>query len=93
MEKTKKEYVLINIAEELVRKKARELMADYDICKCEKCFLDVCAIVLNQSDAMYYTTEKGKLLQLLEATDYQFKTDLVVMILQAMKSVKENPKH
>lgn len=93
MAETKKEYVLINIAEELVRNKVKELMPGYDMCQCEKCYLDVCALVLNQTEGRYYTTEKGKILQLLEATDYQFKTDLVVMILQAMKFVKENPKH
>jgi competence protein ComFB len=89
----KKEYVLVNIAEELVRKKVREMMASYDMCKCEKCYLDVCALVLNQTHSRYYTTEKGKLLQLLDTTNYQFKTDLIVMVLQAMKFVKEHPKH
>lgn len=94
MEQAKeKEYVLVNIADELVRKKVREMMAQFDMCKCEKCFLDVCAIVLNKTHSYYCTTEKGKLLSLLETTDYQFKTDLVVSVLQAMKFVKEHPRH
>ncbi len=88
-----KEYVLVNIAEELVRKKVRETMSGFDMCRCEKCFLDVCAIVLNRTHAYYCTTEKGKLLSLLDATDYQFKTDLVVSVLQAMQFVKERPRH
>lgn len=93
MNETKKEYVLVNIAEELVKNKVRELMADTDMCQCDKCFLDVCAIVLNKTDARYYTTEKGKLLKLLDSTDYQFKTDLFVMVLQAIQFVKDHPKH
>lgn len=94
MEQAKtKEYVLVNVAEQLVRQKVREMMADFDMCRCEKCFLDVCAIVLNKTHAYYCTTEKGKLLSLLDATDYQFKTDLVVSVLQAMKFVKDNPRH
>ena len=93
MENINNEYVLVNIAEELVKKKVREMMPQYDMCQCEKCFLDVCALVLNQTKAHYFTTEKGKLLSLLETTDYQFKTDLVVLILKAFKSVKEHPQH
>ena len=93
MNETKKEYVLVNIAEELVKTKVREVMAETDMCKCDKCFLDACAIVLNKTEARYYTTEKGKLLTLLETTDYQFKTDLLVMVLQALKFVGEHPKH
>ena len=93
MAEAKKEYVLVNVAEELVRRKVTEMMPQYDMCQCEKCYLDVCAIVLNEWEAKYYTTEKGKILHLLDATHYQFKTDLVVMILQAMKYVKEHPKH
>lgn len=93
MAEAKKEYVLINIAEELVKNKVKEMLPDFDMCQCEKCYLDVCAMVLNQTEGRYYTTEKGKLLQLLGATDYQFKTDLVVLIMHALKLVKEHPKH
>lgn len=93
MNEVKKEYVLVNIAEELVKKKVSEMMASFDMCKCEKCYFDVCAIVLNQTHSRYYTTEKGKLLNLLDATNYQFKTDLMVMTLKAMKFVKDHPRH
>jgi competence protein ComFB len=93
MNEVKKEYVLVNVAEELVKKKVTEMMASFEMCKCEKCYFDVCALVLNKTDSRYYTTEKGKLLNLLDATNYQFKTDLVVAILQAMKFVKDHPRH
>lgn len=88
-----KQYVLINIAEELVRRKVREIMETYDICKCDKCFLDTCAIVLNTTDPLYVTTEKGSLFSMLDATHYQFKTDLTVSVLQALKVVKDRPHH
>ena len=90
---TQKEYLLVNIAEELVKRKVKELMAGEDMCRCQKCFFDVCAIVLNKTDALYVTTEKGKLLSLLNTTNYQFKTDLVVSSLQAIRKVKNVPKH
>ncbi|MGE5494535.1 MAG: late competence development ComFB family protein [Burkholderiales bacterium] len=87
------EYMLVNVAEELVKKKVKEMMPSYDMCQCTKCYLDVCALVLNQTHSRYYTTEKGKLLNLLDMTDYQFKTDLLVMVLSAMKQVKDHPRH
>jgi competence protein ComFB len=93
MSEEKTEYILVNIAEELVKLKVREMMAEYDMCRCKKCFLDVCAIVLNTMDPHYVTTEKGSLFSLLEATHYQFKTDLTVCVLQAMKRVKSRPMH
>lgn len=95
MEDRKKNgYVLVNITEQLVRKKVREMMKDFNMCQCEKCFLDACAIILNQQlDPHYVTTKKGELLTLLDAAGYQYKTDLTVYVLQALKSVKEAPQH
>lgn len=93
MRETNKEYILVNVAEELVKKKVSEMMPGFDMCQCDKCFLDVCALVLNDTKAQYITTEKGKLLKLLEDTDYQFTTDLVVLVLKAFKAVKKCPRH
>ncbi len=88
------EFVLVNITEQLVRKKVRELMKDFDMCQCEKCYLDACAIILNQQlDSHYVTTRKGELLTLLDATGYQYKTDLTVSVLQALKAVQAQPQH
>jgi competence protein ComFB len=93
-ESSKNKYVLVNITEQLVRKKVRDLMKDYDMCQCEKCFLDACGIILNQQlESHYVTTKKGELLTLLDAEGYQYKTDLTVYVLQALKAVKENPQH
>ncbi len=94
MEKKSDGYVLVNITEQLVRKKVRDTMKDFDMCQCEKCFLDACAIILNQQlDSHYVTTKKGELLTLLDATGYQYKTDLTVSVLQALKAVQKSPQH
>lgn len=90
---TEKGYVPVNVVEELVKSKVRELMATYDMCRCEKCYWDTCAIILNQLKPHYFTTEKGLLLSMLSATDYQFKTDLAVTVLKALKIVKDSPRH
>ena len=59
------------------------------MCQCDKCYWDACALVLNTMRPHYVTTEKGLLLTMLSAEDYQFKADLAVSILHALKTVKE----
>ncbi len=88
-----KHYLLVNITEELVRRKVKSLMAEADMCRCEKCYCDVCALILNTMTPQYVTTEKGKLLSLLNASNNQFHTDLVVHAWQAIEKVKKAPKH
>lgn len=93
MERDKKEYVLVNIIEEIVKKKVKEAIAGYNMCHCDKCFWDVCCIILNTLKPRYVTTEKGYLLTLLAEEELQFKADLTVGIIKAIKLVRENPKH
>ncbi len=87
------DYILVNMTEELVRNRVREMMKSYDVCQCNKCFSDICAIVLNKMTPRYVTTEKGSLMSLLAATDVEIQTDLTVHILQALMRVKTDPKH
>jgi competence protein ComFB len=87
------EYELVNITEEVVKKKVRELMAGMDMCLCEKCYCDACALVLNALRPHYVTTEKGLLLTMLSAENSQFKADLTTAVLQALMTVKASPKH
>lgn len=93
MDKHGEGYVLVNITEQLVCKKVAELMADFDMCRCDKCYMDACAITLNQLESHYVTTKKGELLTLLDATGYQYKTDLAVYVLKALQHVKASPQH
>ncbi len=87
------EYVLVNITEQVVRKKAKEMMAEYDMCCCPKCFCDVCAIALQKLPAQYATTKRGELLELVEASRLQSKTSIVVSVLKAIEKVKASPQH
>jgi competence protein ComFB len=87
------EFVLVNITEHIVRKKVEEMMPQFDMCRCPQCFLDACAVILNRLPPRYATTRKGELLTLVEASRLQFKTDLTVFVLQALKKIKESPRH
>lgn len=89
-------YQLINAYESIVKTNVQELMKDEDMCKCEKCFLDVCALVLNSKHASYsrfVTTKKGALLAQIPEMGYVNKTEMTVIILDAIRQVKESPQH
>lgn len=93
VDSAEQKYVLINVTEELVKQRVSEIMPTFDICQCEKCFLDVCAIILSNLKCRYVTTLKGTLLTQLSDMQIQYQTDLQVNILNALKTVKESPRH
>lgn len=84
---------LINIVEQLVKQKTKELIKTMDMCQCEKCYINACAIALNSFRPQYVTTRKGALLSSIPATGYRFQTDLTVEIVKALMIVKESPHH
>lgn len=95
MENTKKDdqIILVNIVEAIVRDKASKLIKTIDMCQCETCYLNACAIVLNAMDPLYVTTKKGALLSRINTAHYTYQTDLTVEIVKALMLVKEKPRH
>jgi len=87
------EFVLINIVEEMVRQKVNELIKDIDMCKCEKCRLNACAIALNSLTPHYVNTEKGSLLAKLQDAEVNYQMKLTVEVTKALMIVKEQPLH
>jgi competence protein ComFB len=87
------DYQLVNVIEELVKSRVKEMMKEDDMCRCDKCYLDACAIVLNTLKPQYVTTSKGSLLAMLSDTNLQYITDLTVKVVRALKLVKNYPRH
>ena len=87
------QFVLINIVEELVREKVDELIKDIDMCQCENCKLNACAIALNNLPPHYVTTERGALLAELLATKVDYQVNVAVEVSKALLIVKELPLH
>ncbi|HWQ50959.1 MAG TPA: late competence development ComFB family protein [Terriglobales bacterium] len=90
---TESELVLMNIAEELVKRRVLELMETMDVCRCERCYLDACAIALNSLGPRYVTTDKGSLMSKLGTTDIPYQAQLTVCATQAIMKVREHPHH
>ena len=87
------EYELINIVEELVRRRVRELIRKTDMCGCLKCELNACAIALNALAPRYVTTTRGALLAKIALVDNGYQTEVNIKVFQALKIVKDCPLH
>lgn len=70
-----------------------EMLKGKDICKCEKCKKDIMALALNNLPTKYVVTEKGEVYAKTDLLSRQFRTDIAIQVLNAIKKVSENPNH
>jgi competence protein ComFB len=86
-------YKLKNYMEEIVLKKTDDILKIMNICKCEKCRLDIMALALNELPTKYVVTDKGELYIKLNELEQQFEIDVDTAIIKAALFVSKNPKH
>ena len=87
-------FNLINAMEEIVIQKVKDLIErDKEMCNCEKCFNDICAIVLNSIKPKYSTTELGNLYARLGNLSVTESSAISVEIVKAMEIVRNKPGH
>jgi competence protein ComFB len=89
----KEEFKIVNAYDDIVRTNVRELMKHMNMCQCEKCFLDACAIVFNRGFARFVTSREGELLSKIPDMNHSNHIELVVAITGALNLVKNFPKH
>jgi competence protein ComFB len=89
----KEKLILYNSLEEIVRQKTKEIVAKLDMCQCEKCYLDICALVLNEMPAKYVTTVKGNLMAKLPVLAHKKEVEITTLITKIAKMVQANPMH
>ncbi|AZT90860.1 competence protein ComFB [Caldicellulosiruptor changbaiensis] len=86
-------YAIKNYMEEAVANMLDRVIENIDVCKCQKCKLDIMALALNRLPARYFVTKEGELFEKLSELEDQFYVDIVVAITAAAFVVKNNPKH
>lgn len=64
-----------------------------DVCKCEKCKLDIIAIALNNLPSKYVVTEKGQLYSKVNEMEIQFGADIIKELVKAIETVSKSPQH
>ena len=88
-------YHLKNTLEDTVISEVSAKMKNIpDVCKCEKCFYDICAIALNALPPHYTTTEQGHLMQKTNTTlNLELHGRMLIEIIKAIELVTKSPKH
>jgi len=92
----KPKYALVNAYDDTVRTRVRELMNQTDMCQCEKCFLDACAMVFNNRTYNYtffVTTARGELFAKIPEMNPVNLADLTVACIAAIEKVRISPNH
>ncbi len=82
-----------NYMEEIVFSTMKEVLSDINVCKCDKCLMDISAIALNDLPPKYIVTEKGELYSRINSLRQQFEVDVISAITKAAVLVKRSPRH
>ncbi|MCM0649920.1 late competence development ComFB family protein [Clostridium swellfunianum] len=64
-----------------------------EICKCEKCLLDIKAIALNSLAPKYIVSDIGEIYRRYDELGKQLEIDAVEAVMGALELVKKHPKH
>lgn len=85
---------IINYMEPMVEEELEILFKDIDdICKCQKCRLDIMVWALNRLSPIYVVTDKGRLYTKLKEQEIQFRTDVVRELTKAIIKISKNVHH
>jgi len=80
--------------EEAVQEEVLAIIKNSTMCKCEKCYNDVCALVLNSMKPQYVTTQEGRLIKKASTLlSLDALTKLSTEIFDAINIVRNNPAH
>lgn len=79
--------------EDVVNKNIDSILNVMNICKCEKCRMDIMAISLNDLPAKYVVTETGELYTKVRELEQQFEVNVETAIIKAAIFVTKNPQH
>lgn len=88
-------YQLKNYCEEMVDHLLDKILNNYsDICKCEKCRLDIKAVSLNSMNPKYIVTNEGEIYTKINSElVHQEIINTTKAITQAIELVSRNPQH
>ena len=64
-----------------------------NICKCDRCFADICAVALNSLTPHYVTTAMDELYHRVSLLDIKKQIEIFDKVYDAIDTVKNNPSH
>ncbi|UNC91716.1 late competence development ComFB family protein [Candidatus Contubernalis alkaliaceticus] len=84
---------LKNLMEEVAPEVLEDLWKKENMCRCEKCRLDILAMALNNLSPRYVVTDRGKTFSRTDFLELQNRVDVITAISNALRIVKNNPHH
>jgi|LSQX01.1.fsa_nt_gb competence protein ComFB len=82
-----------NYMEVIVMNTMDDILKDINMCRCDKCRLDIAAKALNDLPPQYIVSEKGEVYSKIKSLKTQFEVDVISAITKAAILVKRNPMH
>lgn len=64
-----------------------------EVCRCDRCYIDIKALALNRLPPKYVVTERGKIFTKLEVFRNQVRVDALKAVIEAIEIVRKNPSH
>ncbi|MGF7001821.1 hypothetical protein M2145_000437 [Lachnospiraceae bacterium PF1-21] len=91
--KTPKNYVVINVMEQLVKDNVRYYMDKLEMCTCPRCTVDVMALSLTRLDAKYVVAKREEVSPLLNYYSRKYEGNISIELMKAGRQVMETPHH
>lgn len=84
---------LRNLMEEVVNAALDDVWEKEEMCKCEKCRLDIMAYSLNKLPPRYLVTDRGQAFSRTDFLELQKNIDVIKELSGAVRAIKTNPQH
>jgi len=92
--KTNKSVFFKNYMEGIAKRNLEEQLSNRDdLCKCERCKLDMLAYAMNHLPSKYVVSDRGHIYTKLQEMEVQFNTDVTREVLKAIELIKQNKRH
>lgn len=85
--------VFLNVMEYLVEERLEKYVKLFGLCRCQRCLADVRALALSRLPAKYVVLPSSSVTPMLSLYQAKFDSMVIAEVIQACKSVMENPRH
>lgn len=87
------DFARVNVMEAIVNDKIIYFMRQFDVCTCDRCVADTCALTLSGLLPKYIVTTPAAVDPLLSFYTNRYISDVTVEATKACMVVKDNPRH
>jgi len=90
---TMSNFTIKSLMEDIVFLMMEEIIKDKKVCKCNRCRMDIAAIALSNLPPKYVVTREGEVYAKTDLLSRQFRTDVIIQLINAIDIVSSNPHH